>query len=117
MKKITFLLAVMAFWAGNSQVVQKVNPSLSYSEAMRVASTSNESQNTAVQAQSYQTMVADAAARGITQSNPVVLRQSDQNSQEQAPCTYANPSNGWENGLNYTGAFGAVKMILSLKQG
>lgn len=33
------------------------------------------------------------------------------------PCAYENPSNGWENGYNYTGAFGAVENDFMVETG
>ncbi len=34
-----------------------------------------------------------------------------------APCAYENPSNGWENGFNYGGAFGAVENDFVVESG
>ncbi|MDA0701115.1 MAG: hypothetical protein O2965_01985, partial [Bacteroidetes bacterium] len=156
MKKITFLIVMLCFWMGHSQVAQRATPTLSQADSRVAAQTAPTQQTTSgnsslsavskessdqvqslrenealfadylqnaqrsvqtnqisvdqiVQRPGLATIVLDAADRGISQGNPVILRQSTIDRLEQAPCTYANPSNAWENGYNYTGAFGAVE--------
>ena len=139
MKKITLIFALFAFATSFGQRVQQRVPSLDRAaagqqiqanessdqvqslranealfadylqNAQRSVQKNQISVDQIVQRPGLATIVQDAADRGISQGNPVVLRQSTIDRLEQAPCTYANPSNAWENGFNYTGAFGAVE--------
>jgi len=147
MKKITLIFALFAFATSFGQRMQQRVPSLDrvaagqqtqanessdqvqsllgneaffsdyLQNAQRSVQTNQISVEQIVQRPSSATLVLDAAARGVTQSNPVVLRQSNIDRLQQAPCTYANPSNGWENGFNYGGAFGAVENDFVVESG
>ena len=139
MKKITLIFALVVFATGFGQRAEQSIPSLEWRNVAPVIQSneisgqvqslrSNEevfsnylqdAQNLIqsnqivvdqiVQQPAMSTVLLEAADRGITHSNPVVLRQSTIDRLEGAPCSYSNPSNGWENGYNYTGAFGAVE--------
>ena len=144
MKKITFLIVMLCFWMGHSQVAQRATPTLSQADSRVAAQTAPTQQttsgNSSLSAVSRERGVASSpytvgraqsestqAARVASTNAPgsISLYAAENNlegapftvasrTQEIAPvsnaaCAYDNPSNGWENGYNYTGAFGAVE--------
>ena len=144
MKKITFLIVMLCFWMGHSQVAQRATPTLSQADSRVAAQTAPTQQttsgNSSLSAVSTERGVASSpytvgraqsestqAARVASTNAPgsISLYAAENNlegapftvasrTQEIAPvsnaaCSFDNPSNAWENGFNYTGAFGAVE--------
>ena len=103
MKKITFLIVMLCFWMGHSQAVQKTTPTLSQADSRMTAISS---QN----ADDRSSVIAYAAQQGIFESAPVSVASRTQETApvSNAACSFDNPSNAWENGYNYTGAFGEL---------
>jgi hypothetical protein len=101
MKKITFLIVMLCFWMGHSQVAQRATPTLSQADSPMTATSSQNADDRG-------SILAYAAQQGIFESAPFTVASG---TQEIAPvsnaaCPFDNPSNAWQNGYNYTGAFG-----------
>ena len=101
MKKITFLIVMLCFWMGHSQVAQRATPTLSQADSRMTATSSQNADDRG-------SILAYAAQQGIFESAPftVASRTQEIAPVSNAACSFDNPSNAWENGYNYTGAFG-----------
>ena len=143
MKKITFLIVMLCFWMGHSQVAQRATPTLSQADSRVAAQTAPTQQTTS----GNSSLLAVSTERGVASSPYTVGRAQSESTQaarvastnapgsislyaaennlEGAPftvasrtqeiapvsnaaCSFDNPSNAWENGYNYTGAFGEL---------